>query len=75
MYKKARCDEQRAFFFFPLFLRETTAWMQEVEQRRERLPRARVRGVHGIASGDARTALMPLAARRRTTLLCSRKEE
>src|SRR4030065_4009 len=38
MYEKARCDEQRAFLF-PLSLRETTAWMQEVEQRRERLSR------------------------------------
>jgi len=27
----------------PLSLRETTAWMQEVEQRREQLPRDRVR--------------------------------
>ena len=27
-------------FFHSLSLRETTAWMQEVEQRREQLPRA-----------------------------------
>jgi hypothetical protein len=36
--------------------------------------KAGIQGFYGIACGDARTAMMPLAARRRVTFLCSCKE-
>ena len=49
--------------------------MQEVEQRRERLPRVRERGGLAFESPTAiLEAKMPLAARRRVTLLCLCKE-
>jgi hypothetical protein len=35
--------------FKPFSLRETTAWMQEVEQRRERLPKGGDEGKGGMA--------------------------
>jgi hypothetical protein len=43
--------------FFSLSLRETTAWMQEVEQRRERLPRAGVRAKQ--CKNDPHPILLP----------------
>jgi hypothetical protein len=54
----------------PFSLRETTAWMQEVGQRREQLPKARMRGVKSLREFAPLTPTLSLRERERQWWYC-----